>query len=380
MPKTIVFLADGTWNGVNVDKDGDGNLETTNVLKLFHNLAGDESIDSFHLAHESERFVRDAQGTITQVAKYLHGVGDSDNALKRALGGAFGAGLITRIVRGYTFISRNYAPGDRIVIAGFSRGAYTARALGGMIAKEGLLDYAALGHPDKEEAYQYGLYVWASYRERRVESLARRPITALWMQMVGTGKPVFAEQMIREVPIAAIGVWDTVGSLGIPMYSRKGSSENERVDLFRFADTDLSPKVQRGFHAIAIDEHRVDFSPTLWTPRNGIEQVWFSGAHSDVGGGYEESQVSDIALDWMTSCLTTAGLQCKQPAPVASQPDPLADMHDSWRKLPFMLKPRALRPIAADADVHASVDTRRSNRASPYQPSNLANWQGRFVG
>jgi len=128
MSKVIVFLADGTWNGIGVDSDRDGVPEATNVLKLYHNLAGDESIDSFSLENESERVAMNADRNILQIAKYLHGVGDSDNPLRKMLTGAFGAGVISRIVRGYTFISRNYAPGDRIIIIGFSRGAYTARA------------------------------------------------------------------------------------------------------------------------------------------------------------------------------------------------------------------------------------------------------------
>jgi uncharacterized protein (DUF2235 family) len=377
MSKTIVFLADGTWNGVDVDKDGDGTLEVTNVLKLYHNLAGDESIDSFALENESERIARDDAGNTVQVAKYLHGVGDSRNKLKRALGGAFGAGLITRIVRGYTFISRHYQPGDAIIIAGFSRGAYTARALAGMIAKDGLLDYAALGHPNKEEAYQYGLYVWASYRENRVASIGHRAITSLWTRFVGMGKRVHTEQMIRDVPIEAIGVWDTVGSLGIPIYDE----ESARMDLFRFADTDLSPKVKHGFHALAIDEHRTDFAPTLWTPREGIEQVWFAGAHSDVGGGYEESELSDIALAWMSErlALNGRGARFKAPLPVPPRPVPIGMLHDSWNKLPFKLQPRRHRSVA-DADaLHRSVQARREAANLRYSPKNIEQWRGAFV-
>lgn len=377
MPKTIIFLADGTWNGVDVDKDGDGTFETTNVLKLYHNLAGDESIDSFALENESERIARDGNGNTVQVAKYLHGVGDSRNKLKRAMGGAFGAGLITRIVRGYTFISRHYQPGDAIIIAGFSRGAYTARALAGMIAKDGLLDYAALGHPDKETAYQYGLYVWGSYRENRVANIGHRAITSLWTRFVRMGKCVHTEQMIRDVPVQAIGVWDTVGSLGIPVYDE----ENERMDLFRFADTDLSPKVKNGFHALAIDEHRTDFAPTLWTPRQGIEQVWFAGAHSDVGGGYEECELSDIALAWMSQKLhlNGQGARFKAPPPVAPQPEPAGMLHDSWNKLPFKLQPRRHRGVADMDAVHRSVEVRRGAAGLNYAPANLAQWRGVFV-
>lgn len=381
MSKVIAFLADGTWNGVGVDKDQDGVPEATNVLKLYHNLAGDESIDSFSLDNESERVAMDDDRNVLQIAKYLHGVGDSDNPLHKMLGGAFGAGLISRIVRGYTFISRNYEPGDRIIIVGFSRGAYTARALGGMIAKDGLLDYKALNITSKEEAYQYGLYVWASYREKRVASLARKAINLVWKKVVCLGKEVHVEQMIRDVPIHAIGVWDTVGAMGIPVYETEKGDANSRMDLFRFADTDLSVKVANGFHALAIDEHRIDFAPTPWTPRAGIEQAWFIGAHADVGGGYEESDLSDFALKWISEKLSAQGdgLLFKDPLPVLPEGNFAKDIHDSWNTLPYKLRPRANRPIPVDAKLHSSVKMRRDDAALGYGPLALNGWAGQHV-
>lgn len=377
MSKVIAFLADGTWNGVAVDKDQDGVPEATNVLKLYHNLAGDESIESFMHDNESERVAVDANRNVLQIAKYLHGVGDSENPIHKMLGGAFGAGLISRIVRGYTFISRNYEPGDKIIIVGFSRGAYTARALGGMIAKDGLLNYQALNITSKEEAYQYGLYVWASYREKRVESLARRAINLAWRKIIGLGNVVHTEQMIPDVPIHAIGVWDTVGAMGIPIYGE----ENSRMDLFRFADTDLSAKVAHGFHALAIDEHRIDFAPTPWTPRAGIEQAWFIGAHADVGGGYEESDLSDLGLTWLAKKLAINGdgLLFKHPLPVVPKGNFAAGIHDSWDALPYKLKPRANRLIAADANLHSSVKLRRDDAALGYLPAGLSVWAGQHV-
>src|SRR5439155_14197616 len=106
---------------------------------------------------------------------YLHGVGDSRNFLVKILGGGGGAGLITRIVRGYTFVSRNYAPNDRIFLLGFSRGAYTVRALAGLIAARGLLDAGAPGQnlDDRENAYRLGSAVWFDYRR---EALAAEPL------------------------------------------------------------------------------------------------------------------------------------------------------------------------------------------------------------
>ena len=151
MPKKIIFSADGTWNGPEqqtgvsaIDgSDEHGELpqsNVTNVVKLFDNLGGLVAPETLSLHNEREKLLRDADGTIAQVAKYLHGVGDSSNLLIKLLGGTLGVGVISRIVRGYTFVSRHYQPDDEIHILGFSRGAYTARALAGMIAKVGLLN------------------------------------------------------------------------------------------------------------------------------------------------------------------------------------------------------------------------------------------------
>ena len=154
MPKRIVFCADGTWNGPEQQTGvapstrptttaSCSGAKVTNVVKLFANLAGrvtPQTHDAARRAGEGAASTRPAASV--QIAKYMHGVGDSDSFLKKAMGGMFGMGVIARIVRGYTFISRYYEPGDEIHIAGFSRGAYTARALAGMISSVGLLNRA----------------------------------------------------------------------------------------------------------------------------------------------------------------------------------------------------------------------------------------------
>jgi hypothetical protein len=164
MVKNIIFCADGTWNGPGQDEDHDRVADATNVFKLFANLDGVDAPETTRLADEQERSLTTPDGTLQQVAKYLHGVGDSDNVLVKMLGGAGGAGLVTRVVRGYTFISRNYAAGDCIFVIGFSRGAYTARALGGLIAARGLLDATRIDLTEKEQAYRLGSAEWFEYR------------------------------------------------------------------------------------------------------------------------------------------------------------------------------------------------------------------------
>lgn len=375
MPKIIAFFADGTWNGTDVDKDGDGIREDTNVLKLYRQLAGTETVES---KKELERVHTDAAGNVLQVAKYLHGVGDSRNVINKLVGGAFGSGVVSRIVRGYTFISRNYEPGDKIIIVGFSRGAYTARALGGMIAKAGLMDYSKFkSDMSKREAYEIGLYVWAYYRQQRQTDLALPEVRDTWVDVYERGAPVSKNELIPNVPIHAIGVWDTVGALGIPIYGK----DEQPMDLFRFADVELSPLVKRGFHALAIDEHRGIFAPTPWTDRNGIEQVWFAGAHSDVGGGYDEPELSDFALAWMANrlALNGDGLIYKEPAMAWPAGKFDAGIHDSWNRLPYKLKSRFDRQVPAGAGLHVSVNQRRGAAALAYVPNGLAGWAGQYV-
>jgi glutathione S-transferase len=152
--------------------------------------------------------------------------------------------------------------------------------------------------------------------------------------------------LIPRVPIKSVGVWDTVGSMGIPNYV-KGS----RNDFFSFVDTKLSRAVEFGFHAMALDEQRRDFPVTRWDKDKRVEQVWFIGAHADVGGGYPlaESGLSDLALDWMTQKLAGVGaLFVKLPI---GPPDPKRygqAFHTPWKKPPFNLGARSRVPKRGD--------------------------------
>ncbi|WP_165698187.1 DUF2235 domain-containing protein [Chimaeribacter coloradensis] len=311
MSKNIVFCADGTWNGIANDDNDDNEFECSNVLKLFKSLKGvPEELN--HVQPEEQEKVFTENGQLKQVAKYIHGVGDSNNWLIKNLEGIFGSGTIQRIVRGYTFISRHYQRDDKIFIVGFSRGAYTARALAGMIASQGLLDAEKLNLADESEehkaqAYRWGTAVWAEYRRKaRHEPSWQDRIASFKRSLFGDDPgPVDPESMIFFVPVEMVAVWDTVGSLGIPHYNK-----DERIDLFRFADTALNDRVKLGRHAISLDEQRIDFTPVLWDARQGIQQVLFPGAHSDVGGGYpeKESGLSNGAYHWMHEELAEAGL------------------------------------------------------------------------
>lgn len=354
--KTIVFCADGTWNGPGGDGDSDKGRPCTNVFKLFANLAGIDSDADSRLADEQERVEHDPAGTVRQIAKYLHGVGDSDNFLVRILGGTLGAGIITRIVRGYTFVSRNYLPGDRIVLLGFSRGAYTARALAGLIAGRGLLDASRVDLSDKDQAYRLGAAIWYDFRK---ECLQPRPgvsddLQRIVVDLVSFLSAPMDPRRLTDVPIEAVAVWDTVGALGIPLYVE----QDLRADVFRFADTRLSPVVRHGFHAIAVDERRDDFQPTFWDADPRIEQCLFPGAHSDVGGGYPpgaESALSDAALDWIAGRIGRLGVDFAPVPRHPTRPDAAGVAHRPWTSLPFSHLPASERNFPAERKLGLST-------------------------
>lgn len=332
MSKIIIFCADGTWNGPGEPDDDNTGAPPTNVFKLFLNLAGTDLPDTMMLAKEQERVLKAADGSVLQWTKYLHGVGDSNNFLVQILGGTIGSGLIARIVRGYTFISRNYIPGDRIFIIGFSRGAYTARALAGLIAAMGLLDATKTDLANKEAAYRLGSAVWFEYRQTVAQSMSG------WLVKLtnfAADLPAFLQQSVPDnqlitAPIEAVAVWDTVGSLGIPEYT----VQDTRLDFFQFADRVLSPLVKHGVHAVAVDERRADFTPTLWDPDGRIMQALFPGCHSDVGGGFVgpgiESGLSDCTLQWMMEQVAPLGVTFAKPLAYLPQPNARATAHATW--------------------------------------------------
>ena len=383
MSKIIIFCADGTWNGPSEPDNENPTDPPTNVFKLFANLAGKDCSGSLMLGQEQERALVDADGTVLQHAKYLHGVGDSSNYLVRLVGGTTGAGLIIRVIRGYTFISRNYQAGDRIFIIGFSRGAYTARAVGGMIASQGLLDASRLDLDDRDNAYRLGAAVWYAYLRA---SKASHPALLGGLQRYVLELPGFFSSVppsteLVKAPIDTVAVWDTVGALGIPDFNMQLS----RVDLLQFADTKLSPVVLHGRHAISIDERRADFTPTLWDPDPRILQALFPGCHGDVGGGFaaSESGLSDCALNWMTSQLTDLGVLFAAEPTFVANASPIGTGHEPWTSPPWWLLPQVARTFpaglslsryAADRLANGSVCAFPGGPAGVWCPTNLSGY------
>ncbi len=392
MQKNIVLCTDGTWNGPGAEDDR-GNLVPSNVQKLFERLVGTQPLRADQ--NEAEIEYKDGNGTVLQVAKYIHGVGDSSNVLTKVAEGSTGDGLLARLVRGYTFISRVYAPGDRIFLIGFSRGAYTARALAGLIVQKGLLNWAGmgLGAGNDSVAYAAGMTAWADFRNTSkaadksgfIQQINDFVFSAKTRLLSGLAHdPVV--KYLPNIKITGIGVWDTVGSLGVPLYTQE---DGTRPDLFKFIDTALNSSVENGFHALAIDEEREDFTPTFWDKRDNVKQVLFPGAHGDVGGGYppsnpyggRESGLSDGALQWMLNETKAVGVLFKAYTDIV--PDSGGVGHQPWCEPFYQARSQVQRqfPLNVGFLVSATVVTRMAAglvilegpiRNSNYRPSNLA--------
>ncbi|KXV03224.1 hypothetical protein CR51_18760 [Caballeronia megalochromosomata] len=341
MPKTIVFCADGTWNGPQDDlrKKADGNAPgytpccspgLTNVCKLFAWLDGSlVPAQTSWGGAEMEKVLTDASGNPTQIARYLHGVGDSQPTLAKLACGFLGVGVVARIARGYTYISRNFEQGDSIVLVGLSRGAYTARALAGLIAGSGVL------RPDlvaKDDGARFDTAVAAWFRWRKSFDTRFQRILDDLVEMAEIHGAFPEPRPLDDscfVPakVAGVAVWDTVGELGIPMHYK-----SECVDLFRFCNLRLDPTIDWGLHAVALDEQREPFTPTLWEPRQNVSQRLFPGGHCDVGGGYSDHGLSDGPLQWFVDQLKQKGLKFNANPPVPVDPNPRSPRHREWVK------------------------------------------------
>ena len=266
--KRLVVCCDGTWNKPD-------NETITNVEKIARTVQTDPR----------------AAGGDYQLVYYVSGVGAGSYAADRLLGGAFGFGLEHNVIAGYRFLAQNYEPGDEIFIVGFSRGAYTARSVAGMVGRVGLLTKKALVEEKLPAAV-------------RIYQRTDPPDGAF-----GASVEEFKHDHCHPAPVDFLGVFDTVGALGVPGFMRHAP---------RFHDVQLSAQILRARHALAVDETRMKFAPTFWeapeqpsgahTEDPRVKQVWFEGAHSDVGGGYRKTGLSDTALLWMAREAHAAGL------------------------------------------------------------------------
>ncbi len=302
--RILVVCCDGTWN----DPDSDTNVWRT--FRFLRNACVLESGDP----HATGDVLEFRGGLLEQrtgrnavrhrvAARYERGVGDDRG------GGAFGVGLAEKVRNAYRFIVENWEVGARIFIFGFSRGAYTARSLAGLLNAAGVVrnERAAV-----EEAWNY----YRSPRGRRSALLEQRLID------------LQATDAKLHTPVRFLGVWDTVGSLGVPVLSVRRAFDSWLGQHYRFHNTGLGRNVIHANQALAIHEQRGAFKPVLWTrrfadvrdeagreTRQHMLQVWFAGSHADVGGGYRGDRgLADVALDWMLRRAVQAGLPLEERA------------------------------------------------------------------
>jgi uncharacterized protein (DUF2235 family) len=258
----IAYYCDGTWNDPATD---------TNIYRM-----------------SNATLIQPGQ----QDARYDNGVGVDGLPLDKLFGGAFGGGLVQKVKDGYTRIAHMYTAGDDLFIFGFSRGSYTARCIAGMISICGL--------PTKNVDDKCLDIAWQAYRDPDNRKILLASL---------------ADYAIQPAKILMLGVFDTVGSLGIP--AAWGGIDTHQ---YGFLNTDLHENVQNAYHAVAIDEQRAQFPPTLWTNACGgveqvMEQTWFSGVHCDIGGGYAPApedngtRLADLSLAWMVERAQLLGLQ-----------------------------------------------------------------------
>jgi len=337
--KRIAIFCDGTWN--TPDKLEDGKPCQTNVVKLANTLSS-----------------RSTDGTVQKLF-YNIGIGGEGNWISRVYDGVTGTGISKNILQAYFFIMNNYEPGDELFLFGFSRGAFTVRSLSGLIRNSGILD---MKYTDKIlQAYNLYRSRHPSYHPKEFEATLFRK--------------TYAVEEVTQIKF--IGVWDTVGALGNPLFL-KGivSTRNE------FHDTGLSSKIENAFHALAIDEKRTSFQAALWHQQKDVrdqtlEQVWFPGVHSDIGGGYPETGLSDISLKWMMEKAQRCNLNFN---PVEMQPDSMGQMHETLTGF-YNLGGKFYRPIGLEIpnmgktneQLHSSV-VERYKKDSNYRPKNLVRY------
>jgi uncharacterized protein (DUF2235 family) len=326
-----------TTHVVCLDGTGQTRLQPnpTNIALIF-NAMGGLIVDADNGSFESTLAVN---GPVVQVGKYLPGVGTEGIPLFKLVEQTVGAGIAEQIVRGYTFLSRNYEPGDEIIIIGFSRGAAAARCLAGFVVGQGLLNPANYHPENKNAAYLRGIAAWYQYRAGQPWLARDSDLTDIFLKLGETVPQLTPADFVEVERILAVAVFDTVNSIGIPKPEPGGWLGYD----FVIANTDLSPKVLNGFHALSADENRANFFPTYWTPRNNITQVIFPGSHSDVGGGYPEPDLSDRALEWMLPNLASHGLRFDLHNIRALAPNPTADGHDDGGSFPWCELPKKPR-------------------------------------
>jgi len=345
MPKHLIICSDGTGN-----RGGKGH--GTNVWRLY------QAVDRHDHRSDPKR--------PQQLTYYDDGVGSEDFKLFKVLGGAFGFGLSRNIRELYTFLVKHYDSEDRIYMFGFSRGAFTVRSLAGMVASCGIIERR---HYDTDI---------------RRNELVARAFEAYRSKEAGaadTFKKSFSAD--RDVKIDFMGVWDTVDAVGVP-FDELRDYVIQPIWPYKFHNR-RPDGIKAVYHAIAIDDERQTFHPVIFdeSPKSDtpvIEQVWFSGVHSNVGGGYPRDEMALVALDWMMRKAEDHELRFEKG--VRDSTRSAANVHgkqyDSRSGLAayYRYKPRDIAALCREhgiekPKIHISVFERIKHRSGDYAPANV---------
>ena len=267
--RRIIVCNDGTWNSP--DDEDRGKVKPTNITKLSRGI---KPVDS---------------NGVSQIVFYDEGVGTGWG--QKLVGGITGKGLSENILEAYRFISHNYNEGDELYLFGFSRGAYTSRSLSGFIGQAGIL---------KKDDVFYLEHIYELYKAENSKTKIQKFIR---------------DKKIDSFParIKMLGVFDTVGALGIPFGGLNKVLAGLDLIEYQFHDVKLSQIVDHAYHALAVDERRVPFEPTLWSGKTAktkeMEQRWFIGVHSNIGGGYNPDGLANLALKYMADKAQALGIE-----------------------------------------------------------------------
>jgi uncharacterized protein (DUF2235 family) len=357
--KRLALFLDGTWNEVS---------DNTNIWR-FRSLFAASGADGYE-----------------QRAYYSTGLGTKFG--EKIRGGMFGAGIDTAITGAYEWLIENYESDDEIFIFGFSRGAYTARSLSGFVSKCGLL--------------QRGAPLGVNQLYKRYRQSAAKTIRELVAEKTNSGGADFSFEenwmlkYARPVPIRFIGVFDTVGALGVPFPLLR----RLRGTAYPFLNTGLRHNNEYAFHALAIDEHRKAFAPTLWTNQGATdaparsmertEQRWFVGAHANVGGGCFNDPLAQLPIKWLERKAAALNLAFKDTYPMEEKAD-TAPISDSFTEFAFglyrllRLGIRYYRPIGVPpksegpgvSNINETIDSSVFDRwraDQTYRPPQLKKW------
>lgn len=381
--KNIILSTDGTGNA-----GGIGN--STNVWCLHKALDRNS-----HLTNKNH---------IRQIAYYHDGVGSQDSKWLKIMGGAFGYGLKRTIKELYIFLVNNYEPGDQIYLFGFSRGAYTVRLLAGMILDQGILRKSQYNNRSDEDLENDISQIYKNLRTSIAKNKENKlEKTKAFSEKMKRTRKAFRDlpskiNRLKELPedtdphkdiqIKFIGVWDTVDAYAIPSDTLANLFDYFFDTSFRESDNELGVSVENACHALSIDDERRTFEPVLWSENidnndhQRIKQVWFSGVHANVGGGYPKQGMAWITLEWMMLHAKRADLRfVKEDINQYTENKDVSDkLYDSRSGLGayYLYKQRNIAQLwdrytskTSKPQIHISVFERIATRAEGFAPSNI---------